>query len=488
MLRPLLLLLVSAACCLPAPAGAGARPPNILLVLTDDMRRDDLAQMPVVQELLIRQGTTFSAFVANVPLCCPARATILRGQYSHNTGVLTNQGPRGGFARFHGSGAEQQTVATALHAAGYATGLFGKYMNGYPGKAGALYVPPGWSDWASPISGEPYRGYDYAVLQRNDLSDLFGLPFFPVFYGRDRDDYATDVFVARTREFLEASVRAGTPFFAVLATHAPHEPAPPAPRHAHLLPDLGVPRGPSFGELDLSDKPAYIRRLRALGPGAQRRLERMHRQRTLSLQAVDEGVASLLATLHELGELPNTYVFFTSDNGYHLGEHRIQGGKRTPYEEDIGLPFVARGPGVPRGETIAALAGNTDLAPTFVAIAGTQLPYDPDGRSLLPWLSETGAPPAGRQAFLLSLWKGSNTGDRKMKVPTYHGLRTPGRLYVEYENGERELYDLERDPLQLDNEYAAARGALVEALAGRLAALRGCRGRTCRELEDLPLP
>jgi arylsulfatase A-like enzyme len=164
-------------------------------------------------------------------------------------------------------------------------------------------------------------------------------------------------------------------------------------------------------------------------------------------------------------------------------------GKQSPYEEDIGLPLVVRGPGVPAGARVNALAGNVDFAPTLAALAGTALAFDADGRSLRPWLDGSGGPPGWRQALLLDLWAGSSRGERdgKTRVPPYHGLRARKSLYVEYETGERELYDLARDPAQLENAVRSEDPARVAALSARVAALRSCAGGRCRALEDQPL-
>jgi len=489
---PLLLLAGAAA----APAAAA---PSFLVVLTDDMRRVDLAYMPHVQALLGEGGATFDAFLASLPLCCPARVTLLRGQYAHNTGVHTNSPPAGGFETAYARGLEKATFATALQRAGYVTGYFGKYLNGYPGPGGgAAYVPPGWSTFLVPVSGEPYAGYDYVLME--EVSPEFPGARFPVPYGRTADDYATDVFAAKTADFIANAVAEGMPFLAFLSTYAPHFPATPAPRHRSLFEELAIPRAPSFGEFDVSDKPRHVSRLPAMRARFALRLEKKHRQRVRSLQAVDEAVAMLVGRLATLGRLDETYVLFTSDNGFHLGDHRMGWGKQSPYETDVNVPFLVRGPGVPPGATVGALAGNTDLAPTLVDLAGAELPYDPDGRSLRPWLhGELGGGAGGaardggdawRQAFLLEHWRGTSRHDRfgKTRIPGYRGLRTRRHTYVEYDTGERELYDLAVDPHQLENSIAAADPALVSALSRRVAALRTCAGARCRALEDMPLP
>jgi arylsulfatase A-like enzyme len=465
-----------------------AEPANVLLVLADDMRRDDLAYMPHVQELLVERGASFSAYVANVAVCCPSRATVLRGQYSHNTGIFTNQSQGGGFAKVFRTGLEKATVATALHDAGYTTGYFGKYLNGYPGEAGIYYVPPGWDTWQVPVLGDPHRGYDYHLLEEVVPGYLA-----PVRYGDTPADYVMDVLAARVRSFVQDAVAAERPFFAFVAPYAPHIPAVAAPRHRGLFANLAVPRDASYGELDVADKPSFIRRLRPLGQRTQKKLDDLYRRRVRSLQAVDEAIASFVTLLDALGARESTYVLLSSDNGFHLGEHRLGWGKHTAYDEDILLPLVVTGPGVPEGVTIPALSGNTDLAPTFAEIAGTQLAYEPDGRSLLPWLAGASQVEPWRQAFLVNLWRRTRREDRdpRTRVPPFVGIRTPRYLYVEYASEEIELYDVAVDPEQLDNLAGVARIAqrsLLSGLAGKLAKLRGCRGRQCRDLEDAPIP
>ena len=218
----------------------------------------------------------------------------------------------------------------------------------------------------------------------------------------------------------------------------------------------------------MSDKPRYVSRLQPLRARFVKKLAAQHRRRVLSLQAVDEAVAALIADLEADGRLADTYVFFSSDNGFHLGEHRLRQGKQAPYEEDIGVPFLVRGPGVPAGRTVSAIGMNIDIAPTFAELGGTTLAYQPDGRSLAPWLHDPDGAHARRRAALLDLWPRSAGREDKTKVPSFHGVRTERHLFVEYKTGERELYDLAVDPAQLDNRIEGADADLVGALEERV--------------------
>jgi arylsulfatase A-like enzyme len=383
-------------------------------------------------------------------------------------------------------GLERATIATTLHDAGYATGYFGKYLNGYPGRRLPWVAPAGWETWRVPVQGQPYTGYDYVLTDEIQIGEnVFA---WPSTHRHTAADYITDVLLAEAREFLAKAGSEGRPFFAFFASYAPHAPLGPAPRHARLFPNLGIPRGISFGEDDVSDKPRYVSRLLPLRGGFLKRLAKQHRRRVLSLQAVDEAIAALIGDLEADGRLADTYVFFTSDNGFHLGEHRLRQGKQAPYEEDIRVPFLARGPGIPAGRTVPAIGMNIDVAPTLAEIAGTALPYDADGRSLLPWLHDPDGAHVRRRAALIDLWPRSAGREDKTRVPSFHGVRTERYLYTEYQTGERELYDLAVDPAELDNAIEGADAELVGALAERVRVLRNCIGAGCRELEGLPFP
>jgi arylsulfatase A-like enzyme len=191
---------------------------------------------------------------------------------------------------------------------------------------------------------------------------------------------------------------------------------------------------------------------------------------------VDQGVKQIVDELERAGELENTLLIFTSDNGYLIGEHRIRESKVLPYEPSIRVPLLMRGPGIPRGARREQLVWNGDLAPTILDAAGARAAWEPDGMSLLPFARDAGAR-SGRAVLL----EGPPTR-RTGAAPTFTGLRTPDHLYVEYLTGERELYDLRRDPYELRNLAGLPRAATVErSLAERLTRLRDCAGTSCRD-------
>lgn len=476
-----------------ASAAAPSSRPNIVYILTDDMAVSDLQYMPKTMELLGAQGVTFENFFVSMALCCPSRACMLRGQYPHNTQIVGNNRPDGGYGKFARLGLEQSTIAVWLQEAGYNTALFGKYMNGYPGNTGKQTIPVGWTEWYSSVEGNAYDQYNYTLNENGTL----------VSYGNAPEDYGTDVYAAKAMDFMSRSIAAGEPFFAYVSVYAPHNPATPAPRHENLFADLALPRPPSFNEEDMSDKPQGLRDIAALSDHQIFGLEAIYRKRIQSLQAVDEMVANFVAQLESLGQLDNTYIVFTSDNGYHLGEHRLPQGKNTPYEEDIRVPLLVRGPDVLAGEVVDALTGNIDLAPTFAEWAGISAPDFVDGRSLVPLLrGET--PSEWRDAFLLE--RGSQSAQTSINVPAtpsatleapdspldrspavnYVGLRTAEYTYIEYANGEIELYDLRADPYQLQNIAATANPSLLAMLHAWLEALRQCQAESCRAAEVHP--
>lgn len=450
--------------------GTSARP-NIILILTDDLDSGSLPYMPRLKALLADRGTTFTNFFVDVSLCCPSRASILRGQYAHNTQIFTNRPPDGGFERFRALGHENSTIATWLQAAGYRTVLLGKYLNGYPSGDAPTYIPLGWDEWYGVIRG---HYFDYQINENGRV----------VSYGSNAEDYETDVLARKATDFIRRTA-AVAPFFIYLAPFAPHGPATPAARHQNAFAEVAAPRPPSFNEQDVSDKPRWLRDQPLLTPNQIAQIDELYRKRLQSLLAVDEMIATLIESLQSSGALENTYIFFTSDNGFHLGEHRLPQGKNTAYEEDIHVPLVVRGPNVPAGRALDHLTGNIDLAPTFAELAGAPRPDFVDGRSLAPLLGSN--PPrteAWRQAFLLELGSPSQARRRRTARPACQAVRTKDYLYVEYvSTGERELYNLHDDPYELRSLYVTADRSLLSALSSRLARLRECVGSSCRTAE-----
>src|SRR5215210_1040382 len=457
---------------LPKAKAQTARP-NMVFILTDDMRKDDLRYMPKTRPLLKGKGMSFeNAFVSNA-LCCPSRSTIMRGQYSHNTGVWTNvNSTAGGWQAYKQNGNEADNVATRLHSAGYRTALIGKYLNGYHD---TTYEPPGWDRWFATFDGTNgvFRYFDYDVNDQGTISH----------YGTRSSDYKTDVISSKTDTFISNSASLGKPFFAYVAPIAPHLPSTPAPRDLHAYDGIRAPRLPSFNERDVSDKPPWIRQLPRLTSSRIATIDNLHENRVESLQAVDDLVGGVVRTLKNANAMRNTYVFFTSDNGWYHGEHRIPSEKWRPYEEDIHVPLLVRGPGVAAGSTAYKLALNTDYLSTFTNLAGAPIPPYVDGRSLGPVLKRNVT--TWRNAVLL---EAAHNDVYVPHTPAYRGIRTVDtsttskRKYVEFASGAREFYKLDPDPYELTNKYNVAKPPA--SLGSRLKALKTCSADTCRAVED----
>jgi N-acetylglucosamine-6-sulfatase len=433
--------------------------PNILLIVTDDQRWDQMSVMTATIDRLANEGVTFSNAFVPTPLCCPGRASTLTGLYAHDHGVLQIGPPSGGAPAFVGR--DLSTIATWLHDAGYRTGLFGKYMNSYAGQgppnAPSWYVPPGWDEWDA-FPAAAYYGYD--LVHRDGTTTA---------YGAAAADYSTDVLSQKVQDFMSGAIAARVPFFALFAPAAPHVVLPfflatPAPRHVGLFAALPPFRPPSWDESDVSDKPARIRQLPALaGTNMETYLDGLRITQLESLLAVDEAVAALTDLLDRTGQASNTVVVFTSDNGFQLGEHRLTA-KEVPYEESIRVPLVVRyPPAIPAARSDPRFVMNVDLAPTLAALAGVVPPTPVDGRSLVPILGGAAAP--WRDDVLLEEWKLG-------AIPDWVGVRNERWKYVQYLTGERELYDELNDPFELENvagnpEHAAT----IATLAGRIAEL-----------------
>jgi arylsulfatase A-like enzyme len=484
---PLILLLLLGACS--DIADTAEAKPSLIIVLTDDqdLVLGSLDFMPKTRVLIADQGAAFSNHFVPLSLCCPSRSTILTGRHVHNHRVLTNFPPDGGFEKFDQLGHEDKSLAVALHAAGYRTALFGKYLNGYPNGKDLTWVPPGWDEWASPVQGSPYAAYRYTLNENGTL----------VRHGGKAEDYMTDVLAAKATDFVRRAAESNQPFFLYLATYAPHKPSTPAKRHAGLFPGLKAPRTPSFNEPDVRDKPARIRALKRLDAGRVAAIDALYRKQMQSLQAVDEAVAVLVQALRDTGRLDDTYIVFTSDNGFHMGQHRLEPGKYTPYEPDVHVPLLVRGPGVPKGIRVEALTSSVDLAPTLAELAGATLPVEPDGRSLVPLLKGT-TPASWRQAVLLEQFavppappKSSGIlepEDSTASYPAHRGVRTAAYKYLEYGTGEKEVYDMKKDPDERLNLRDRVPKAWLESLARLVKSLASCKGKTCREIEARPVP
>jgi N-acetylglucosamine-6-sulfatase len=499
-----------------APVPRSAQPANVVFILTDDLDLTsylDPSRFPKVNSLLVDKGTTFSNYFVTDSLCCPSRSSTLRGQYVHQHRVLGNLPPDGGFEKFHANGDETSTIATWLHDDGYRTGLLGKYLNGYPATVEPTFVPPGWDEWDSPTSGgNPYSEYNYRLNENGKL----------VRYGSSPQDYLVDVLSRKSGEFIRH--KSDKPFFLYVAPYVPHLPATPAPRHADAFTGVQAPRTPSFNQADVSAEPQWLQNRPLLDEQQISVIGQVYRRRLQSMLGVEDLVENVVDTLQRTGQLDNTYIVFSSDNGFHLGQHRLPPGKQTAFEEDIRVPLIVRGPGVPQGKKVDDFAMNIDLAPTFADLAGAKAPSFVNGRSLVPEMHGE-KPDRERKDVLVEHYAEGATRQRKSQrqrnigaaaqrdpdndtnppdgtpttgsqasvvrrgqfqavaIPGYAALRTDRYTYVEYVTGERQLYDLHADPDQLQNIAGTVAPKIVRDLSRRLTTLKSCKGHGCHTVD-----
>lgn len=424
-------------------AAVGSRP-NIVLILTDDQRFDELRHMPNVRSALMQRGMTLTrSFVVN-SLCCPSRAAILTGTYSHTNGLYLNGDKgAGGFPDFE----DASTLPVWLRGAGYRTALIGKYFNHY--EQGS-YVPPGWTDWRG-LVGSNSAYYDYDVSIDGSV----------VHYGAAPDDYATDVYAGMADQIIR-STASTRPLFLYFSPPAPHGPTTPAPRHETVELGSRLPSYPSFNERGVDDKPRWVAEMPRLGSDEVERLRRAWVKRSRSLLAVDDAVGRIVDALADTGRLGNTLLVFASDNGHSSGEHRLRY-KLNAYEDSIRVPTVVRWDGqVAAGSRSEHLVANIDLAPTFAAVAGVSTPSWVEGRSLLPLLRQ------GRSVRGSLLIEHQHAGFAE-DPPTYCAIRTNRWKLVRYERAS-ELYDLANDPWELRN--LSGRRDVADVLARLTARLR----------------
>ncbi len=494
--------------------------PNVIVLMMDDMRDDDLQFMPNVERLITDQGVRFTNMFSPHPLCCPARASFVTGLYTHNHEVWSHKTPYG-FSAFDDS----ETFPRWLHErGGYDTNFLGKYLNGYgrmatrDGQSSLRYVPPGWTDWrasvdnvndepdAKHLQGGTYQYFDTTLSNNGALEPHQGV-------------FQTTLYSDVAQEMIRNGARSPRPFFLQTSFSTPHGGSPrekddprayirsdgwrqtwqnPArPTYVKGRFDQRITRlPPGLDDEDVSDKPVFIRDQPPLVLEEREAILEDYRQRVEAISVVDDEVANIMATLEATGELDNTYVMFTSDNGFFLGEHRRRQGKILPYDPSLRVPLVMRGPGIPAGEARRDPFLMIDFAPTILEAAGVTTDQPLDGVSMLdvarsgdtgwtrPILTETGP------RSLIDEYDVENgevvpvepleRPEGPSSVRFSQGVRTGRYLYVEHASLDKELYDLRRDPGQFVNLVQRPRYAdLVEALATELDRLRSCVGSGC---------
>lgn len=459
-------------------AASGVGPPlpapNVIVILADDQRWDTvdavhgpdpalgLPAMPATYTRMAGEGITFTEAIVSTPVCSPSRGSFFTGRYTHRHGMLANAGQYG-VARFD----DRDTFATRLSAAGYRTGFLGKYANGFsalssPGMAPPP-VPPGWDDFRvfDHAQGVPQHGF--AMVENGERRDYSA-----------SDVYATDLLSDRAIEFIDGARAAdpARPFALWISTSTPHYPWEPAPRHRGAFAGLAWPTAPNVYELDVSDKPPIIQRLPI--PTLLEVLQGLRKsQRQLEMQlSTDELVARLIDHLDALGVGDDTVVVYTSDNGEAWGEHRWRT-KGCPWDACLRVPMLVRYPRVvPGPRSVEGLVSSLDVLPTLLGLVGPVPDGSFDGDDLGDVL-RGGAVDPDRTVLIESFSAGEMS---------FAGIRSRTSKYVLFESGEEALYDLERDPWELDDWKASPEHASV------LAAMRAQLLERWPGWNALPLP
>ncbi len=525
--------------------------PNFVVIQTDDQTLDQLyaaytppggatiEAMPYTRELIAERGATFNRYYTPYSLCAPSRVSLLTGRYAHNNNVRGNVPPEGGYPGFAARGAYSHDLPVWLQSDGYRTIHIGKFLNAYgeePYDSGAE-VPPGWNAWHSVLNSDTtHYFYGYSLNNNGVIEgpygesgswetreygqrDDFGCPYAPL--NGLPCLYETDVFNRIATEELTGTPPK-KPFYLQLDYTAPHgdfrRPAgpEPAPRDYESFAGAPLPHNSSqgFNEGNVNDKPSFIRAAPYLLP-AEIHTYRIYYQKALeSLRSVDQGVKDIVDTLGALHRLKNTYIIFTSDNGFFYGEHRLVGGKFLAYEPSTHLPFLIRGPGIKPGSETGELASTIDIAPTILELAHAEADRSLDGRSLYPYAHDTslrsrrpllfesfvqtndveqdgGATPiepAPAPAAASRSRDSSRNGAKASIVAppkNYYGIRLGPYKYIEWPDGEKELYDITKDPYELNNKARDPNFFPIRAfLHNELVRLETCIGKACQ----LPAP
>lgn len=541
---------------LAAPAAGAAIPPertegerpSFVVIQTDDQTLDSLyathraypgapqtRTMPNTLELIGKKGMTFNRYYVPYPLCCPSRVSLWTGRYAHNNGVKGNVPPNGGYPGFAFRRAAYNNLPVWLQNAGYRTVHVGKVLNGYGDKpfSSGAEIPPGWSSWHGIVNNDQTHYYYGYTLNQNGafvgplgdsgswetreygVRDDPGCPLAPL-NGLPCHHITDKLTTIATEEMLGSAP--GQPFYLQLDFTVPHgdfrRPAgpEPAPRHYDWFKGARLPHDTSEGlnEGNVSDKPHFIRSAPYLTP-TERRVYRVYWQKQLdSLRAVDDGVKRVIDTLEYIGRLDNTYVIFTSDNGFFFGEHRLLGGKFLAYEPATHMPFLIRGPGIKPDSETGELAANIDVAPTLLELAGAKATKSIDGRSLVPFLEDPELRtrrPILFESFVetndveaqgalrpeASRARASGAGEEasaSLLAPPkdYAGIRLGPYKYIAWPSGEKEMYNINKDPNELNSIHRVPNFFPIRNFLHRqMHRLIDCVGRECQEVAP-PLP
>uniref|UniRef100_A0A4W4DSB9 N-acetylglucosamine-6-sulfatase n=1 Tax=Electrophorus electricus TaxID=8005 RepID=A0A4W4DSB9_ELEEL len=471
--------------------------PNIVLILTDDLDVSIGGMIPLnkTRKLIGDAGITFpNTFVAS-PLCCPSRASILTGKYPHNHHVINNTLEGNCSSQSWQKTQEPATFPALLQKYGYYQTFFaGKYLNEYGNKeaGGVDHVPSGWDYWFALEKNSKYYNYTLSV---NGKAQRHGQNY--------SEDYLTDVLANISIEFLQYKSNY-RPFFMMVSTPAPHSPWTAAPQYEGQFPNVKAPRDPSFN-IHGKDKHWLIRQAKTpMANSSVEFLDNAYRKRWRTLLSVDDLVEKVVKKLEVRGELANTYVIFTSDNGYHTGQFSLPLDKRQLYEFDIRVPLLVRGPNIKPNQTSPLLVANIDLGPTILDMAGynankTQM----DGMSFLPIMGNSST---WRTDVLVEYeGEGHNVSDPACPIlgpgvsecfpdcvcedsynNTYACVRTLSQAanlqYCEFDDNEVfvEVYNLTADPFQLTNIAKTIDQEVLERMNHRLMMLQSCSGQSCR--------